>query len=117
MPFIHMKVAGPTLAPEQVRRLQQQMTVLSEQALGAASGPAAVLIQPVALGGWSIDAEPVQIVAHVAIEGVPEDRSAGQRKARLIQETSALLERVLGAPLENVSFVVIDWRTTCPWST
>lgn len=113
MPFIHMKVAGPTLAPEQVRRLQQQMTALSDQTLGAVSGPAAVLIEPVAVAGWSIDAKPIQIVAHVAIKGVADDRPAEQQKARLIQETSALLKRVLGTPLENVSFVVIDWRPTC----
>ena len=113
MPFIHMKVAGPTLAPEQVRRLQQQMTALSDQALGAVPGPVAVLIEPVAIGGWSIDAEPTQIVAHVAIQGVTDDPPAEPQKARLIQETSALLKRVLGMPLENVSFVVIDWRPTC----
>lgn len=113
MPFIHLKVAGPTLAPEQVRRLQQLMTALSDQALGTVSGPAAILIEPVAVAGWSIDAQPVQIVAHVAIEGVADDPPAEPQKARLIQETSALLKRVLGAPLENMSFVVIDWRPTC----
>ena len=113
MPFIHMKVAGPTLAPEQIRRLQQQMTALSDQTLETVSGPAAVLIEAVAVAGWSIGAEPVQVVAHVAIRGVADDRRAEQQHVRLIQETSALLKRVLGAPLENVSFVVIDWRPSC----
>jgi len=89
------------------------MTALSDQALGAVSDSIAVLIEPVAIAGWSIDAEPTQIVAHVAIQGVTDDPPADQQKARLIQETSALLKRVLGMPLENVSFVVIDWRPTC----
>jgi phenylpyruvate tautomerase PptA (4-oxalocrotonate tautomerase family) len=113
MPFIHVKVAGPTLAPEQIRRLQRQMTDLSDQTLGVMSGPAAVLIEPVAVAGWSIDARPVQIVAHVELKGMADCHPDGQQKSRLIQETAALLKRVLGAPLENVSFVVIDWRPTC----
>ena len=113
MPFIHMKVAGPTLAPEQIRRLQRHMTALSDQTFGSVSGPAAVLIQTVAIAGWSIDAEPVQVVAHVELEAPPELAPKGRQKALLIQETSALLRRVLGEPMENVSFVVIDRRATC----
>ena len=113
MPFIHVKVAGPTLAPEQIRRLQRQMTDLSDQTLGVLSGPAAVLIEPVAVTGWSIDANPAQIVAHVELKGMAGCHPDPCQKARLIRETADLLKRVLGAPLENVSFVVIDWRSTC----
>ena len=113
MPFIHVKVAGPTLAPEQVRRLQRRMTDLSDQTLGAMSGPAAVLVEPVAVTGWTIDANPAQIVAHVELKGIAGHHPDEHQKARLIQETAALLKRVLGAPLESVSFVIIDWRPTC----
>ena len=113
MPFIHMKVAGPTLAPEQIRRLQQQMTALSDQTFGAVSGPVAVLVEPVAIAGWSIDARPVQIAAHVILEAPAHPLPDEHQKARLIQETSTLLKRVLGEPLENLSFVVIDGRPTC----
>jgi 4-oxalocrotonate tautomerase len=113
MPFIHMKVAGPTLAPEQVRRLQQQLTALSDQTFGPVPGPVAVLVEPVAIAGWSIDANPVQVAAHVEFKVARQPAPDQHQEARLIQEISALLERVLGEPLETLSFVVIDGRPTC----
>lgn len=113
MPFIHMKVAGPTLAPEQIRRLQRQMTTLSDQTFGALSDPVAVLVEPVAIAGWSIDGKPVQIAAHVVLETPAQPIPDELQKARLIEATSTLLKRVLGEPLENLSFVVIDGRPTC----
>lgn len=117
MPFIHLKVAGPTLAPEQIRRLQQRLTALSDQTLGPASGPAVVLIEPVAIAGWSIDGEPVQIVAHAELKAPGNPPPDARQKANLIQDTATLLRQVLGAPLETLSFVVIEENSLCHWST
>jgi phenylpyruvate tautomerase PptA (4-oxalocrotonate tautomerase family) len=117
MPFIHLKVAGPTLAPEQIQRLQQRLTALSDQTFDPVSGPAAVLIEPVAIAGWSIDGKPVQIVAHLEIKAPGNLTPTARQKATLVEETATLLRRVLGAPLESLSFVIIEEHSSCHWST
>jgi phenylpyruvate tautomerase PptA (4-oxalocrotonate tautomerase family) len=65
MSFVSTKVAESTPTPEHIRRLQEQLTTIAAKALGVVPELMAVLIQQVAVQGWSVAAEPVRIAAHV----------------------------------------------------
>jgi 4-oxalocrotonate tautomerase len=90
MPFINVKVAGQKLAQGQVERIQAGITTLMTDILHKVGPLVGVLVEEVALAGWSVGAAPL----------------AGE-KGRFIAEASRLLKDVLGSQFAEVSYVVI----------
>jgi 4-oxalocrotonate tautomerase len=107
MPFIHIKIAGPTVAPEQVSRLQDRTTDLMAHVLGKKPELTAVLIEQVAVQGWSVGRGPVPVAAHLDAK-ITAGTNTPDQKARFIAAANALLRDVLGAELPVASYVVID---------
>jgi len=106
MPFINVKVAGPQLEKSQTAALQKGITSLMAEVLRKKGPLTAVLVEQMPLAGWSVGGEPVaraaQVDAHVSAgTNTPEE------KARFVAEVYALLRRVLGPDLPEVSYVIV----------
>lgn len=107
MPFVNIKIAGPTLAPEQVRRLQERATDLMAGVLGKRPELTAVLVEQVAVQDWAIGGAPVPVAAHLDAK-VTAGTNTPEEKARFVAEANALFKQVLGAELPVASYVVVD---------
>jgi 4-oxalocrotonate tautomerase len=105
MSFVSIKIAGPTLAPEQVRRLQEQVASIAIKTISAAPELTAVLVKQVAVQGWSVGAAPLRVAAHIEAK-VASGFAASEQKGGFVAEANALLKRVLGAALPVASYVV-----------
>jgi 4-oxalocrotonate tautomerase len=106
MPFITVKVAGPTLAPSQVQRIQAGITGLMTDILHKVGPLVGVLVEAVPLAGWSVGAEPVACAAQVDAV-ISAGTNTAEEKGRFIAEASRLLKDVLGPGLAEVSYVVL----------
>jgi 4-oxalocrotonate tautomerase len=106
MSFVSIKIAGPSLALEQVRRLQQEATRIAVDALGATPELTAVLVQQVAVQGWSVGGAPTRVATHVEVK-VPMDSATSAQKERFVAETGALLRQVLGGEVPTASYVLV----------
>jgi 4-oxalocrotonate tautomerase len=107
MPFVNIKVAGPTLAVDQITRLQQGATELMARVLGKKPELTAVLVEQVPLQGWAVGAGTVRVAAHLDAK-VTAGTNTFEEKSRFIAEANALLKQVLGAELPVASYVVVD---------
>jgi len=107
MPFVNIKIAGPTLAPEQIRRLQERATDLMAGVLGKKPELTAVLVEQVAIQDWAIGGAPVPVAAHLDAK-VTAGTNTPEEKARFVAEANALFKQVLGAELPVASYVVVD---------
>jgi len=105
MPFIHVKVAGPQLEKSQTVALQQGITALMAQVLRKKGPLTAVLVEQVPVSGWSIGGEPVARAAQVDAY-VSAGTNTPEEKARFVAEAYALLRKVLGSDLPEVSYVL-----------
>ncbi len=106
MPFVNIKVAGPTLTPEQVKRLQQGATALMADVMRKVADLTAVLVEQVAVGSWTIGGEPARAAAHLDVKVTAGTNSEGE-KARFVAEAMQLLRGVIGADLNPVTYVVV----------
>lgn len=107
MPFVNIKIAGPTLTPDQVRQLQERTTGLMAGVLGKKPELTAVLVEQVAAQGWAVGGTPVPVAAHLDAK-VTAGTNTPDEKARFVAEANALLRQVLGAELPVASYVVVD---------
>lgn len=114
MPFVSLKVAGPTLAPEQVRRLQERATGLMAGVLGKQPELTAVLVEQAAVEGWAVGGAPVRVAAHLDAK-VTAGTNAPDEKARFVAQAHDLLKEVLGAELPVASYVVVDELAGDAW--
>jgi len=114
MPFMNIKVAGPTLVPEQVRRLQRDATGLMAGILRKKPELTAVLVEQVPAMGWTVGAEPVQAAAHLDVK-VTEGTNTAEEKARFVAEAMSLLRSVLGSSLNPVAYVVVHEVPSDAW--
>jgi 4-oxalocrotonate tautomerase len=106
MPFINVKVAGPSLAQSQVASLQVGITALMADILHKVGPLVGVLVEEVPLSGWSVGGEPVACAAQVEAT-ISADTNTAEEKARFIAEATRLLKDVLGSGLSEVSYVVL----------
>src|SRR3954466_4767482 len=107
MPFVHIRIAGRQLAGQQVRALQERTTHLMAQVMRKNAALTSVLIEPVALSGWSIGGDVADTAAaHVEINITEGSNTAGE-KARMIAEQAAVLREVLGEGLPLATYVII----------
>lgn len=107
MPFINVKIAGPTLAPEQVRRLQTGVTEMMAGVLRKKPELTSVLVEQLPPSGWSIGNRPASLAAHLDAK-ITEGTNTPDEKARFIVEANALLKAVLGPTLPVATYVVVD---------
>jgi 4-oxalocrotonate tautomerase len=114
MPFINVKVAGPQLEKTQTTALQQGITSLMAELLNKKAPLTAVLVEQVPVSGWTVGAEAVPRAAHVDAT-VSEGTNTPEQKARFIDQTNALLRKVLGSDLPLVTYVVIHGVPQDSW--
>ena len=106
MPFINVKVAGPQLEKSQTVALQKDITFLMAEVLRKQGPLTAVLVEQVPAANWSIGSEPVTRAAQVDVF-VSAGTNTPEEKARFIAEAYALLRKVLGPDLPEVSYVMV----------
>ena len=110
MPHINIKIAGPTLAFEQICRLQRHATELVAALSGEPPESISVLVEQTTVRGWSLQGQATQLAAHVHArmrETTPD------QKARYIAGLHALLRSVLGAELPEATCVILDELPDC----
>lgn len=107
MPFVNIKIAGPTLAPEQICRLQKRTTNLMADVFGKKSELTSVQVEQAPIAGWSIGAASARITAHIDAK-MPASANTPEDRARFIAEANALLKQVLGAELPIATYVAIE---------
>jgi 4-oxalocrotonate tautomerase len=114
MPFIRITVSGPTLASNQVSRLQMEMTELMAAVLGKRADLASVLVEQAAGAGWAIGGTPVKIAVHVDAT-ITAGTNSAEEKARFIEKTMRLLKSVLGSELHPATYVVVTEVPANAW--
>ena len=92
MPFINVKIVGEPLRPDQVGRIQRDITGLMADVLHKVGPLVGVLVEQVAPGSWSIGGAAVtHAVQADAI--VSAGSNSAEQKARFIAEAQALLRK------------------------
>ncbi len=114
MPFVNIKVAGPTLDSDQVRHLQHGATTLMAEVLRKKAELTAVLVEHVSAAAWTVGSKPVAAAAHLDVK-VTEGTNTAEEKGRFIGEAMKLLRSVLGADLTPVTYVVIHEVPASAW--
>ncbi|HVE09757.1 MAG TPA: tautomerase family protein [Paraburkholderia sp.] len=114
MPFVNVKIAGPTLAPEQIGRLQRDITDIMADALGKDPAVTSVLVEQVAARGCSIAGTAVHVLAHINARITAGINTADQ-KARFIADAHTLLKRILGGGLPVATYVIVDEVAADAW--
>lgn len=106
MPFVNIKVAGPTLAPEQIRRLQQGAMRLMAETMRKKPKLTAVLVEQVTAAGWTVGGEPARAAAHLDVK-VTTGTNTEAEKARFVADAMQLLRDALGGDLNPITYVVV----------
>ncbi len=106
MPFVNIKVAGPTLSSEQVQRLQQGATGLMAGVMGKIADLTAVLVEQIAAESWTVGGQLARAAAHLDVK-VTAGTNSKAEKARFIAEAMQLLRSVIGPELNPVTYVVV----------
>src|ERR1700682_2655563 len=114
MPFIRISVSGPTLASNQVSRLQMEMTELMAAVLGKRADLTSVLVEQPASAVWAIGGTPAKIAVHVDAT-ITAGTNSAEQKARFIEKTMRLLKSVLGSELHPEAYVVVPEVPGCAW--
>jgi 4-oxalocrotonate tautomerase len=114
MPFISIKIAGPTLAPEQIKSLQTQTTALMAEVLRKKAELTAVLVEQVASAAWSVGANAVPVAAHLEAT-ITAGTNSGDEKARFVADASRILKSVLGTKLPVATYTVIQEIPADTW--
>jgi 4-oxalocrotonate tautomerase len=114
MPFVNIKIAGLTLAPEQVQRLQSEATRLMVEVMRKNFQLTAVLVEQVAASGWTVGGAPVKVAAHLDVK-VTAGTNTPDEKRRFIAEATDLLRAVVGPALNPVTYVVVHDIAADAW--
>jgi 4-oxalocrotonate tautomerase len=114
MPFVHIRVAGPALTSEQIRRLQTGATDLMADTMRKKRHLTAVLVEEVPASAWSVGDDPVRAAAHLDVK-VTAGTNTPAEKARFIAEAMQLLRDVLGQELNPVGYVIVHELAGTAW--
>jgi 4-oxalocrotonate tautomerase len=106
MPFIRITASGSTLAPEQILRLQTEMTELMSSVLGKKANLTSVLVEQPAVAGWAIGGFTARVAVHVDAT-ITAGTNSPEEKARFIEQTMKLLKHVFGGELNPATYVVL----------
>jgi len=114
MPFVNIKVAGLSLAPEQVQRLQSEATRLMIDVMRKGRESTAVLVEQVDAAKWTVGAVPVRAAAHLDVK-VTAGTNTPDEKRRFVSEVMALLRSVIGPTLDPVCYIVVHEVSGDAW--
>src|SRR5262249_25251110 len=114
MHFVNIKVAGLSLAPEQVQRLQSEATRLMIEVMHKKRDTTAVLIEQVDATSWTVGAAPVRAAAHLDVK-VTAGTNTPEEKRRFVSEVVRLLRSVIGPTLNPVCYVVVHEVAADAW--
>jgi 4-oxalocrotonate tautomerase len=106
MPFIRITASGSTLAPEQILRLQTEMTELMSSVLGKKANLTSVLVEQPAIAGWAIGGSSARVAVHVDAT-ITAGTNSPEEKARFIEQAMKLLKHVFGGELNPATYIVI----------
>ena len=106
MRLVNTKIAGPTLAPKQIRRIQTRMAELMITELDRDAEVTSVLVEQPVIRGWAVAGRPALVAAHVDAKITAGIASLAQ-KAHLIRAANTLLKQVLGGDLAVETYVTI----------
>ena len=107
MPFIRITVFGPSLATDQIQRLQQDTTRLMTSVMRKPIEGTSVLVEQINQGDWSIAGTPVPVAAHVEAT-IGKDTNRPDEKAQFVTEMMQLLRDVLGPELREETYITIQ---------
>jgi 4-oxalocrotonate tautomerase len=107
MPFIRITALGPTLAPEQISRLGDEMTDLMSAVLGKKPELTSVLVEQPTTAGWAIGRVAARVAAHVNAT-ITAGTNSVEEKARFIEQAMNLLKSVFGPDLSPATYVVVS---------
>jgi 4-oxalocrotonate tautomerase len=114
MPFVNIKVAGASLAPEQIVRLQTEATRLMAEVMHKKPELTAVLVEQVDAARWTVGAIPVRAAAHLDVK-VTAGTNTPEDKRRFVSEAVRLLRSVIGPTLNPVCYVVVHEVAADAW--
>jgi 4-oxalocrotonate tautomerase len=114
MPFIRVTVSGPTLAPKQVRLLQEEIAQLMAAVLGKRADLTSVLVEQPATADWAIGGTAVKVAVHVEAT-ITAGTNSPEQKARFIEKTMRLLASVLGSELNPATYIVVNEVPANSW--
>ena len=106
MPFLRITVHSAALSNEQVQHLQRGATELMVSGMRKPLEGTAVLVEQILQGGWSIAGRPVAVAAQVDVT-ICLGSNTPAEKASFMAEMMALLRSVLGAGLQDETYIVI----------
>lgn len=106
MPFLHIRIAGRNLTDGERLHIQDEATRLAVTLLGKRAEATAVLVEGTPIANWTIGARQLPVAGYFEIL-ISEDTNTAEEKARFIAAAYGLLEEVLGAHLDPVTYVVI----------
>ena len=106
MPFLHIKLAGVSVGPQECRALQQDVTGLMADILNKRADLTSVLVEPVDVSLWSIGGEAIPAGAHLDAY-VTRGTNTDEEKQAFIAAAHALLQRVCGGRLPLATYVII----------
>ena len=114
MPFVNIKIAGASLAPDQIRRLQAEATHLMAEVMHKNRELTAVLIEQIDPARWTVGAGPVRAAAHLDVK-VTAGTNTPEEKRRFVSEAVRLLRSVIGPILNPVCYVVVHEVAADAW--
>jgi 4-oxalocrotonate tautomerase len=114
MPFVNIKVAGASLAPEQILRLQTEATRLMAEVMHKKPELTAVLVEQLDAARWAVGAIPVRAAAHLDVK-VTAGTNTPEEKRRFVSEAVRLLRSVIGPTLNPVCYVVVHEIAADAW--
>jgi 4-oxalocrotonate tautomerase len=114
MPFVAIKVAGASLAPEQILRLQAEATRLMAEVMHKKPELTAVLVEQIDGARWTVGAAPVRAAAHLDVK-ITAGTNTPDEKRRFVSEAARLLRSVIGPTLNPVCYVVVHEVAADAW--
>ncbi|MFA6265279.1 MAG: tautomerase family protein [Pseudolabrys sp.] len=114
MPFVRVAALAPSLRPEQISRLQTEITDLMERVLDKVGDLTSVLVEQPGAGSWSIGRAAMRSAVHVDAT-VTKGTNSDEQKARFIGDTMMLLKDVFGPDLNPASYVVVTEVPAQSW--
>ena len=106
MPFIHIRIAGKSLAAEETAALQGEITALMEGLLRKKKPLTAVLVETAPINGWSVGALPVPVAAHLEAS-ITAGTNSTPEKAAFIAAAADCLKRHCGDGLPVATYVIL----------
>lgn len=114
MPFVHIRIAGQKLTPEQTRHLQDEATRLMATVMHKNAELTAVLVEPADVSGWAIGGASIPVAGYIEAK-VTQGTNTAEEKAAFIRSANNLLKEVLGPTLPIATYGVVHEIPASAW--